>query len=288
MILKKILSIEIVDNYKKSGKQMENLLFKPIDLKYWLKLGFLSFLNQIPLFLFIFFLNFIIIPSKFLNWNKIFPIFPHILLTFPFLFFFFLFFFGLFTFISGYSNYFYFEFLIGKKRDFSLFQNYYNKLAINFSILSFFVYLILAFSLSFGLFFIFIFGEVFTKFYLFLFFLIFLILFTLINIILKDLYIPLSYIKSSNIFENLNLLLSLISSNIYKFFSFASIKILLILILFLGVIFMGFFSFGILWIIFIIPVLGQTVLQPVIMFLNIFGLNHFQKISKLEVPFLRE
>ena len=287
MILKSILPLEIIENYKKSGRQMENLLFKPIDLNYWLKLGFLSFFNQIPLFLFIFFLNFVIIPSRFLNWNKIFPILPHIFITFPFLFFLFLFFFGFFIFISGYSNYFYFEFLFEKRRDFSLFEDYHNKLAINFALLSFIVFLLLVFLLFSGLFFIFIFGEILTKFYVFLFFFLFLIFFYFIQIVLKDIYIPLSYIKGYNIFENLNIVLSLILSNLKKFFIFAFVKMFLIAILFSGIIFMGLFSFGILFIIFIIPVLGQTLLQPVISFLNIFGLNYFQKISKLESSFFK-
>lgn len=286
MTLKRILPLEIIENYKKSGRQMESLLFKPINLNFWLKLGFLSFFNQIPLFLFIFFLNFLIIPSKFLNWNKIFLILPHIFITFPFLFFLFLFFFGLFIFISGYSNYFYFEFLIGKRKDFTLIEDYHNKLSINFALLSFIVFLFLVFLLFFGLFLIFIFGEILTKFYIFLFLFLFLIIFYFVQIVLKDIYIPLSYIKGYNIFENLNIVLSLIAFNLRSFFSFALIKMLLMAILFSGVIFMGFFSFGILFIIFIIPVLGQTFLQPVISFLNIFGLNYFQKISKIEESFL--
>lgn len=287
MILKSLLPLEIIENYKKSGRQMESLLFKPIDLNYWLKLGFLSFLNQIPLFLFIFFLNFVIIPSRFLNWNKIFPIFPHIFIAFPFLFFLFLLFFGLFIFISSYSNYFYFEFLIGKREDFTLIQDYHNKLAINFTLLSFIVFLFLVFLLFFGLSLIFIFGEILTKFCVFLFFFFFLIFFYFVQIVLKDIYIPLSYIKGYNIFENLNMILSLISSNLQKFFSFALVKIFLIAILFSGIIFMGFFSFGVLFIVFIIPVLGQTLLQPVISFLNIFGLNYFQKISKIDKSFFK-
>ncbi len=45
---------------------------------------------------------------------------------------------------------------------------------------------------------------------------------------------------------------------------------------------MDFLSFGTLLLIFIIPVFGQTLLQPVIYFLNIFGINFFKDIAKFE------
>jgi len=278
---------EFIEIYKKSGKKMEVELFKPIDLKKWLKLGFLSFLNQIPLFLFLFFLNFLIIPTKFLQWNKLFPYLPHIFLIFPFLFSFFLLFFFFFLYISSYSNYFYFEFLIGKKDALISIDNNHKNLSKSYFILSIFIYIILAFSLLFGFSLIIFFKEFFPKLFIFLFSIIYLAFFFLLNIFLKDFYIPLSYFKNLSPLGNLQFALKIISSSPLRFFLFFLIKTILIVLLYSSVLFMGIMSFGVLFLFFIIPVLGQTILQPIIYFLNIFGLNFFENFAKLEETLIK-
>lgn len=273
---------DFIENYKKSGREMELNLFKPLDFKKWLKLGFLSFFNVIPPFLFLFFLNFIIIPSRFLNWNKIFPFLPHIFMVFPFLFFIFLIFFSIFVYISGYSSYFYLEFLLQKRDNLGYAFLEHRELAFQYFILNIFLYLLLAFSMFAGLSAILFFREFLSKFFVFSFALFFILIFALVSIFIKDIYIPLSYFKKGTLMENLNSALEIISLNTFKFFSFSAIKILLIIILGLGIVFMGFMSFGILFLFFIIPVLGQTILQPVICFLNLFGLNFFKNLTQLK------
>lgn len=264
---------------------MEVDLFKPLDLKKWLKLGSLTFLNQIPLFLFLFFLNFLIIPTKFLQWSKIFPVLPHIFLIFPFLFLFFLLIFFFFLYISSYSNYFYLALLIEKKID--SFENYYKDLAKNYFILNIFIYIILAFSLIFGFYLIFFFKDLLTNFFIFIFLILYLTFFSLLNIFLKDLYLPLSYFKKLSILENLHFLLQKISAKPFKFIFFVLIKSLLIIILYSGILFMGIMSFGILLLFFIIPIIGQTIFQPVIYFLNLFGLNFFENFVKLDEKLIK-
>lgn len=288
MTYKKIQFSDFIENYKNSGRLMEFALFKPIEIKKWAKLGFLSFLNQIPLFIFLFFFNFLIIPARFLEWNKIFPVLPHIIITFPFLLAVFLIFLCVFIYISGYSNYFYLEFLISKKVDINKIEDYHKKLAKNYFILAFLIFLFLALFFSLGLFLIFLFRDILTKVFLFLFLFFFVFFFIFIQIILKDFYIPSSYINKKDILENISYCINIILSNPLKFLAFLILKSILILILSSGVLFMGILSFGLLFILFIIPILSQTILQPLIYFLNIFGLIFFQESAKLKRPLIKD
>lgn len=266
---------------------MELKLFSPLEPKRWLQLGFLSFFNQIPLFLFLFFLNFIIVPAKFINWSKFFPILPQIFMFLPFIFFIFLIFFSFFLYISGYSNYFYLEFLLGKRENLNFISQEHKKLAFEYFYLNLFVFLFLTIYLFFGFFILFLFKDLSYKLFLFIFIIFFIFIFALINILIKDIYLPLSFLSKKPLLENLNCLIGIVSLNSFKFFQFVLIKTFLILILASGIFFMGIISFGILFLAFLIPILGQTLLQPIIYFLNIFGLNFFQSISNLNEPILK-
>ncbi|MEJ5166479.1 MAG: hypothetical protein WHV67_05575 [Thermoanaerobaculia bacterium] len=144
------------------------------------------------------------------------------------------------------------------------------------------MYLLLAFSMFAGFGTILFFREFFSGFFAVLFGIIFIFLFALVNIFVKDIFLPLSYFKNGTILENLNSALQVVSLNAFKFFSYCVLKFILIIILTSGIVFMGLMSLGILFLIFIIPILGQTALQPVIYFLNLFGLNFFKSISNLE------
>ncbi len=282
MFFEKIFFPKIVESYKSSGALMEKALFKPLNFKLWLKLGFLSFFNQLPFFLFLFILNFLIIPLNFLKGSKIFPLLPHIFLTFPFLFFLFLLLFSIFLYFSGFSQYFYLEFALNKRKTFNEFSKDFKNLTRDYFILNFFLYTLFSFSFISFIFLFLLFKEVFSTFFLSLTIFLFLFIHFFILTIIKDIYIPVSYIKKFNLKENLFFSLKIFSEKPLYWFFYIFLKLILVFILSTALIFMGFLTFGILFILFLIPIFGQAILQPIIYFLTLFGLNFLKNFEGME------
>lgn len=268
---------EFIEVYKESGRLMEEELLKPFELKKWIELGFLSFFNLMPPFLFFFFLNFLLVPYKIYTQKRNVFLISNIIFGFPFLLIAFLIVFLFFVYISSFTSFLYLEKV--KKKEIVIF-NFFEKNKKNikeYFLFSVYFYLFFAFCLLFGLFMGINFKDFFGKFFLFLFLFLYFLVFFLFQIFIKDFYLPVSLDLNAGFLEKISFILKNIGQKSLKIFAYFLTKIILVILILSGLVVTGFVSIGILFLIFIIPVFGQALLQPVFYFLTLFSLNFYKK-----------
>jgi len=278
----KVLSVA----YRKSGRLMESTLFRPFSLSRWLKLGFLSLLEQLPLAGIIFFSNLgVLVPHMRLVQEHA-VLLPSLIFLLPILTLFGLCFQLLFFYLSSRAAFAYLQMPL--RGEYSV----WNALlpfgrpgaSYFFWQAGFWILGSLSCALLLGIPMLFLSSSWSVVAWagsgaLGLFAMVFLLVLGFIALLTRDFVVPLMWANGLTVLKGWDALLGLLGRHPLHFVLFYLARLAIGLLATLGLLTMGFFTCCLFFLVILIPGIGQAVLQPVFLFFRFFPLAVLEELE---------
>lgn len=272
--------------YRKSGRAMEGVLFRPFRLSRWLKLGFLTLLEQLPLAgIIIFSYLGVLVPHLHLLQEHA-VLLPSLLFILPLLTLFGLFFQLLFFYLSSRAAFAYLQMPL--KMDDSVWNSMlpFARAGAGYFLwrMAFWILGSLSSVLLLGVPMIFLSSAWSTIAWtgggtLGLIALAFFLVLGFIALLTRDFVVPLMWAHGLPVLKAWDALLGLLGRNPLHFVLFYLVRLAVGLLVVLGLLTMGFLSCCLFFVVILIPGIGQAVLQPVFLFFRFFPLAILEELD---------
>jgi len=272
--------------YRKSGRAMEGMLFHPFHLSRWLKLGFLSFLEQLPLAGIIIFSNLgVLVPHLHLV-QKHARMLPSLLFVLPLLTLFGLCFQLLFFYLSSRAAFAYLQMPLRMEDSVWNALLPFARAGAGYFLwrVAFWMLGSLSFTLLLGIPMLFLSSSRPAVAWagsgvLGLTALVFFLVLGFIALLTRDFVVPLMWARGLPLLKAWDALLGHLSRHPLRFILFYLARLALGLLVVLGLLTMGFLTCCLLFIVVLIPGIGQAVLQPVFLFFRFFPLAFLEELD---------